>query len=263
MNDKIMNHVPIRALVEQYNKIKSRIDVIFENIDAVDKECDEAIGRTYVLDHHLRSAGCQGNQHSLRKYFWKYACDKLQLYNLMSVKKRDEFDKQLEDENLPDFTLENVHNTFQCLIDNIGNLAEDAILEAFELFRPRNDHYKTNTQFEVKKRAILEYMIDAPVYGGKRCHPSLSYTRDKYLRIMDNAFSLMDGKGPTKHPGDSYTILREAIGKKQQECETDYFKFKWHLNGTLHVMFKRLDLLQRMNEIGGKGLLRQPKEDAA
>lgn len=38
--------------------------------------------------------------------------------------------------------------------------------------------------------------------------------------------------------------------------ETTYFRWKCYRNGNLHLEFKRLDLLQTLNEVGGAGMLR-------
>lgn len=256
MEKELMTHVPMVALIEQYESIMAKINVIFDNIESMVQEIRIAVNDEYYgIDFHLRQASRETQICKTRKVFWKYACEKLQLYNLMSQEKRKEFDKQLNDDALPEFTAENVHSTFQRLIDNIGSILEETIFEAFEICRPHHSGYKTNTEYAVKKRIILEWMIDTYVYRGKRNHPSLDHGNEQKLRILDNAFSLMDGKGPVKYPGDSITTLKEALSSRQQECETAYFKYRWHLNGTLHVTFKRMDLVKTMNEVGGKGLL--------
>ena len=258
MENGLMRHIPIIALIAQYDAIIAKTNIIFDNIDAVEKELIEAVDDNYYsMDFYLRQTDRQTQIRKIRKVFWRYACNKLQLYNLMSEKKRHEFDKQMENDELPEFTPENVHSTFQMLIDNVPSLIEDTIKEAFEIFRPHNSGHKTNTEFAVGKRVILTSMIDTFMFQGKRTSPSLNYHYDQRLRIMDNAFSLMDGKGPIKYPSDSITILKEAINNRQPECETTYFKYRWHMNGTLHISFKRMDLVQRMNEVGGKGLLNQ------
>lgn len=256
MNQNLMLHVPIIALIGKYDKIMERIHIIFDNIDDVEKELVDAINDNYYgLDFHLRQADRDAQIRKIRKVFWKYACDQLQLYNLMSSKKRAEFDKQLNADELPEFNLKNVHSTFQVLIDNVRSLVEDTIFEAFDVFRPHNSWHATNTEYAVAKKVILEGIIITHMFRGKRTSPSLSYYQEQRLRIIDNAFSLMDGKGPVKYPGDSISVIKEAIRDGRRECETTYFKYKWHMNGTLHVVFKRMDLVQKMNEIGGKGLL--------
>ena len=36
--------------------------------------------------------------------------------------------------------------------------------------------------------------------------------------------------------------------------ETEYFRFKSYINQNLHLEFTRMDLVQRLNEVGGNGL---------
>jgi hypothetical protein len=173
----------------------------------------------------------------------------------MSEKKKNDLDKQLESETVPDYTRENVLSTFKTLTENVKSLMDDTIFEAFNVLRPPNSEYKTNTEYAVGKRAILNWMISTFKWRGKLENPSLNYQREQWLRSLDNAFSLMDGCGPIKAPGDSVTILKEAIKNRNTCCETKYFKYKWYLKGSLHIEFKRMDLVAKMNAIGGKGLL--------
>ncbi len=92
-----------------------------------------------------------------------------------------------------------------------------------------------------------------------------NYHREQQFRILDNAFALMDGKGAIKsycgELADSITVTTR-IDKTNPEHipsmngETTYFKWKVFGNGNLHLEFKRMDLLQTLNEIGGAGMLR-------
>lgn len=81
------------------------------------------------------------------------------------------------------------------------------------------------------------------------------------LRALENVFTALDGKGSiTKtHNGE----IIDAINRSTDGTgETDYFRFRACRNRNLHLEFKRLDLLARLNQIAGGARLR-PKPEAA
>jgi len=67
----------------------------------------------------------------------------------------------------------------------------------------------------------------------------------------------MDGKGPIKYPGDMTTQIQATIQDKKDTCETEYFKCKWYMKGTLHLEFKRMDLVEKLNKMVGGNRLRK------
>jgi site-specific DNA-adenine methylase len=119
MNTELMKYVPIQALIVQYNVIKDKFERIFNDIDQINKDLDTLLGNAYAVDYHLRSVGNEGQMRALRAAFWKHVFEKLQLRNLMSEAKRNEFDKQMDKEDLPEFTEENILSTFKSLTENV------------------------------------------------------------------------------------------------------------------------------------------------
>lgn len=64
------------------------------------------------------------------------------------------------------------------------------------------------------------------------------------LLAIDSVMRVLDGRTPIQN---RHGELAEAIGRG--DTETEYFKFKCFKNGNLHLEFKRLDLVQRLNQI--------------
>jgi len=223
----IIKHVPIDNLLAKYEELKEKFIGICDSVKFMEKEIDLLMGDHFrFLDHNLThiAYGSEFHLRKLKRGFWRYTFDKLQIYNLMSEKKKNELDAQLESENTPDFTHENILTTFKVLIENVRSLMDDTILEAFNILRPPGSGYKTNTEFEVGKKAIIGWVIDCSKWQGKYQRPSLNYRKEQTLRSLDNAFSLMDGCGPIKYPGDSVSRLKAAISENVQIVETKYFK---------------------------------------
>ena len=53
------------------------------------------------------------------------------------------------------------------------------------------------------------------------------------------------------------SAIEVACENRLRECETDYFRFKWFKNGNMHLTFKRMDLVAKMNQIAGENLIKQ------
>ncbi len=198
----------------------------------------------------------------LKRDVWKTLVDRLEVRRMLSVARAKELDEQLDKGELPDVTVENVFAFAQGFANNLDKMLEEAVQEVFEFLRPggRAAEYKTNSQLEVPRKVILPWAVDSWGYGGHPFHVSYGHHADR-LRALENVFSALDGKGSiTKsHNG----LLIDAINQSPDgKAETDYFKAVCFKNRNLHLEFKRLDLLARLNQIAGGARLR-PKPEAA
>ena len=129
-----------------------------------------------------------------------------------------------------------------------GTLLNETVKEVFDWLRPWRDEYKTNKRFQIGKKAIKDWMVENHGYGFGIRHRS-----EKEITALDNAFHLLDGKGVRRYPEDLVTGIKTSMKEKKQYYEDDMFKCKWYLKGTLHIEFKRLDLLKKFNQIGSGG----------
>jgi hypothetical protein len=179
---------------------------------------------------------------------WKGIIDKLNVRGVMDSARRATLDKQLETgEGLPDITTDAVLGVIHSMIGQFGDFAEAAIKEAFELIRRRTDGYKSTGQaWRIEGKAVIGWMCEQG-YGGKPFR--LCYRSDDDARTIENAFMLLDGKGPCKsHTATFAGVLNSS---DTGEGETEYFRFRAHKNGNLHMWFKRADLVERMNAAAG------------
>lgn len=189
-----------------------------------------------------------------RRGFWAYIADKTELRKIMSVKRRDELDKQLfyEPCSLPEPTEKSV---FDFLNGNLGRakeFAEEAVMEVFNFLRPRKSahKFKTNDEFEIGPKVLRDYVMDT------QYTVRIAFSQEKSLYAMDNLFRLLDGKPVPKYPDDIVTVINTACQNKQSSAETEYARFQWYKKGSLHIEFKRLDLVAKLNEIAGRALLK-------
>lgn len=83
----------------------------------------------------------------------------------------------------------------------------------------------------------------------------VAYRSDQKLTALDNVFQLLDGKGPVQsYYGPLYDEIQRSLAGTG---ETEFFKFKCCLNGNLHLEFKKMDLVAKLNAVVGGNRLRK------
>jgi len=188
----------------------------------------------------------------VKKDAWRCIVERMELRRLLSIKRRDELDKQLEDgKDLPELTEDNILAMFEQSAANVNKYLEEAVKEVFEYLRPPGSRFKTNTEFELGRKVVLSWIVEK---GWNRGKFQVNHQREKYLVALDNVFSMLDGQGPVKsYHGPLYCTIADS---QTGNGETPYFKFKCYMNGNLHLEFRRADLVARLNAIAGGNRLR-------
>lgn len=159
------------------------------------------------------------------------------LRNIMDATMHEEMAKQLAKEP-PPFTLDNVMATFANLAAQAPAIFERSLLAVFKRLNTRD--YKTNSAFKIGPRIILTHMLD---YYGFPSH------KRELMADLDRIFHTLDGKQPPE-AGNAADAIEVAYRAAQDTCTTEYFEARmFRGNGNLHLKFRRLDLLERANDI--------------
>jgi hypothetical protein len=193
----------------------------------------------------------------IKQTAWKHAFDRLGVRKVLSVKRMEEYDKVFSGEGedeLPEFTYQNVSEHFAGLMNTAQVYLKEAVVEAYDYLRPGADSRswhkakKTNMKhgrYALGKKIILQNLIDTSLdryYVNRYCG------RDNGLISVDRVFHSLDGKMDS----NSYkSDLVDAINTSNGTGETEYFKFKACKNGNLHIEFKRMDLVSKLNQLAG------------
>ena len=139
------------------------------------------------------------------------------------------------------------------MTSQLGPLLLESIKEVFDWLRPGPQssvrHLKTNKQYRVPRKVILPYGVDARFSAGFQLRHSI----EGNLRSLGNVLSLLDGQGVQHYPHDLYTQLRDDFRSARPGLLifTPYLFAKGFKNGNLHLEFRRQDLLDRLNALGG------------
>lgn len=251
----------LTTMIGTYNKAVAEVQEAYATLEEAQKRLQEVFLETngYRFKTNDRDIYDVGKKASdlvnagIHRDAWRAIVERMELRRLLSIKRRDELDKQLRDGELPPLTEENVLSMFEMSAANLDTYLEEAVSEVFEFLRPHNSRHKTNTEFALEKRVILTWMVEK---GYSRGAFRVNYHRDKQLIAIDNVFSMLDGKGTSKtYHGALYSAISDS---SDGTGSTDYFKFKCCLNGNLHLEFVRPDLVTKLNAIAGGNRLNKP-----
>ena len=194
-------------------------------------------------------------KNEIKSAAWRYAYNKMNIKRFLSVRRMKQFDDGFYNEKeIPEFSAKNVYDMLGSAVKASKDYLEEAILEVYEYLRPAakqwNSVHKTNMKngkYALGNKVIITGVITSAY--GRDLVVNNYYGRDKQLIAVDRVFHALDGKS---FDNDKIYVseLVDAINT-QGNGETEYFKFKAYKNGNLHLEFKRMDLVQKLNQIAG------------
>lgn len=182
---------------------------------------------------------------------WKYLMDESGLRTLMDAKRKSSWDEMLcgshskSAKGLPELNQVNIEATFRGLYADRLNIFEDSIIECFKSL---SWNYKTNEPCKFGKKIILTNVCDLNYHNGfeKKWNGQGDNIVD-----LERVFHLLEGKPVPDH---RVNVMAKMFDKSidgnaiQSGCfEDEYFIFKLFKNGNAHVLFKNLELVEKMN----------------
>lgn len=260
MEQELISRQTIDSMVASYNHAVAKIEEGYDALGEARDTMNLAFGASELW--FTMASTLADKRHQVRKELliasWKYVVEQTGVKNVMTEARTKELTEQFKKGDVPEFTVEAVTSMIQNLRGDVGTLLDESVKEVFEWLRPRvvgnRERFKTNSEYEVGKKAILTYIFT--VWSGS-WGSDLQFNEDsQVLTGIDNVFHLLDGNGVAKHPKDLKTVVKYAHNKGEMDCETEYFKCKWHKKGTFHIEFKRLDLVAELNRVAGGNRLK-------
>lgn len=225
-------------LAEAQAELKSAFSEKLSGFDTVDRN----IYSSDPLDV------CEGIKTKVTRTAWRAAIDRLGIRKVLSVKRTEELNDRLDSHSKfiwPAFTTANVMNEFIELSKAANSLLAESVKEVYEYLRPgatQFNKHKTNNKyarFALGKKVILTNVFAYRRYLTEYSEPNIV--------AMDRVFYALDGKSIT----DSYVSPLVDKMNTSKDGETEYFKYKIYQNGNMHLEFKRMDLVDKLNRIAG------------
>lgn len=171
---------------------------------------------------------------------WRRAFDLTGFKQLMDAEAVAEFEKSLHPKP-PEFTEANIRSTFIDLQSRAGEMFRRGVVN---VFRHLSDDYRTNAAepFRIGRKVVMGWMVCKSFRRGLQ----INYGRpaDK-LNDIDRVFRTLDGK--PFQPRALESAMNSAF-EQLAVFEDGYYRAKAFKNNNLHLEFKRLDLLDKVNE---------------
>ncbi|EPC4489314.1 DUF4942 domain-containing protein [Serratia liquefaciens] len=184
---------------------------------------------------------------NIDRSIWRDLMMKSGMLALMDAEAREQWYRNLEEGDLPAVNEDNILSTFEQLHLNKQDVFERGVIN---VFRGLSWEYKTNSPCMFGKKIIVNNLVTHNRWGFSL---SWGWRRDQ-LVDLERMLYLLDGKPVPDNRGDISVRLMEYIrdNPRQQSYEDEFFGIRYFQKGTAHVIFKRLDLVEKMNDIVAK-----------
>lgn len=184
---------------------------------------------------------------NIDRRIWRDLMSKSGMLNLMDAQARDEWHKSLEKDDIPAISEDNILSTFEQLHHNKQEVFERGIINAF---RGLSWDYKTNSPCSFGNKIIINNMMTHNRWGFSL---NWGWRRDQLVDLERMLF-LLDGKPIPESRSDISARLMEHVrdNPARDGYEDVFFSIRYFQKGTAHLIFKRLDLVEKMNDIIAK-----------
>lgn len=191
----------------------------------------------------------------LQKYYWRIIFNKLNMEKYATQELRNQINKFIEKQSNVPFTMHNIYQVLNMVIQTTGQRMNKALEEAFDMicsFSAENstagEKWKTNANYMVNKKFIVPYMTS---YDSRynNTHVRLSYSGNE-VKINDVVKALCYVNGVTYDEKQSLRNFIYDKGMRYGEWyEWSFFRIKAFKKGTMHFEFLDENVWMRFNQV--------------
>ncbi len=180
---------------------------------------------------------------NIDRSIWKDLMNKSGMLALMDAQAREEWYNSLEKDDIPAVSEENILSTFEQLHQSKVEVFERGIIN---VFKGLSWDYKSNSPCKFGKKIIVDGLVQYDRWGFHFRHGR----RREQLADLDRMLNLLDGKPVPENRNDLSVRLDAHICKQHASVyEDEYVEIRYFQKGTGHIIFKRSDLIDKMNGI--------------
>jgi hypothetical protein len=172
--------------------------------------------------------------------FWENIMATSRLQSVMHNDAKKKMRQQLI-ENAPEFDRKHVYNTID---DYMNNRLRTFVEGAINVFESLDTGFKSNDKILFRKKVIFN---DA--FAGNNWYHH-SDGKDQ-ISDLERIFMLLDGKDPSRIPRveQAQHIIENEKENESEEVELPYFTCKLYKKGSVHLVFTRQDLVDKLNSL--------------
>lgn len=224
-----------------------------------------------------------GNAHTARAEFlrrhrrlaWTSVFDQMEFNKWLDSKQQERFMRDVERDSTIPFTADNIKETLHNVFLSRKKLFDESVAGIFDELCShavengcgpampaslrshwrRGEGWKTNDSYKVNERLIFPYGCS---YDKDFNSFRMKWGEaDRLYSDLDRILSVLDGE-PFEKCGTIGGAMSRAFEKKHssqstQVAESEYFEIRFFKKGTVHLKWKRLDLLERFNITAAAG----------
>ncbi len=258
-HNELILSTSIERVVTGRDSALKQIEQLIQQLDAISRLTSEISGGTaqdwaMKVGHRYDSwltekadKAMPAITRSIDHSIWRDLMLKSGMMALMDAQARDQWHKNLEEGDLPAISEANILSTFEQLHLNKMEVFERGIIN---VFKGLSWDYKTNSPCSFGKKIIINNLVTHNRWGFSL---NWGWRRDQ-LADLERMLFLLDGKPIPDNRDDISTRLMEHIrdNSTKDVYEDEFFSIRYYQKGTAHLVFKRLELIERMNDIIAK-----------
>ncbi|AHM71344.2 DUF4942 domain-containing protein [Yersinia hibernica] len=258
-HNELICSTSIERIVTGRDAALSQIEILIHNLDNISR-LTSSIGGD-VAEHWAMRQGhsfdCWLMQpvdkampvitRNIDRSIWRDLMLKSGMLTLMDAEARSQWAKNLEGGDLPAISEANILSTFEQLHHNKQDVFERGIIN---VFKGLSWDYKTNNPYYFGKKIIVNNLVKHDRWGYSL---NWGWRRDQ-LADLERMLYLLDGKTIPDNRHDVSIQFMDFVrdNPHQQVFEDDMFTIRYFQKGSGHITFKRLDLVEKMNDIVAK-----------
>ncbi|EFN8031974.1 MULTISPECIES: DUF4942 domain-containing protein [Enterobacterales] len=246
----------IERIVTGRNAALAQIEVLMQQLDDVSM-LTRSIGGKTALDWAMKQdfrCGCwlmekpeaamKAITRNLDRSIWRDLMKKSGMISLMDAQARDQWYNSLEKDDIPAVSEENILSTFEQLHLNKGEVFERGVIN---VFKGLSWDFKSNNPCKFGKKIIATGLVKHDRWGFGL---NWGWQRDR-LADLERMLVLLDGKPVPDNRADVTRRLSDHIHENRHSSryEDEMFVIKYFQKGTAHIVFKRPELVDKLNDI--------------
>lgn len=181
---------------------------------------------------------------NIDRSMWKDLMNKSGILTLIDTQAREEWYNSLEKDDIPAVSEENILSTFKQLHQNKGEVFERGVIN---VFKGLNWDFKSNSPCKFGKKIIVNGLVK---HDRWEIGLNWGWKRDR-LADLERMLTILDGKPVPDNRADVTHRLGDHIDANRHgpRYEDEMFVIKYFQKGTAHIVFKRPELVDKLNDI--------------
>lgn len=191
-----------------------------------------------------RETAMKAITHNIDRGIWRDLMKRSGMLSLMDAQARDQWYNSLEKEDIPTVSEANILSTFEQLHQSKSEVFERGVIN---VFKGLSWDFKSNSPCKFGKKIIVTGLVKCERWGFGL---NWGWQRDR-LADLERMLMILDGKPIPDSRADVTRRLGDHIhdNRHSTHYEDEMFSIKYFQKGTAHIIFKRLELVDKLNEI--------------